>query len=121
MVNYGKKLVYVDGAEIRPVFTANGHYMINIFDDLQDILNVDDLNVKNVNSADDEVFLDTIMTDDISDEEMDLEVDVDEETIEEVILPGGRQEQDFSKGSQVLGGLHRRRQLGQVSSGQLLP
>ncbi|CAL1126962.1 unnamed protein product [Cladocopium goreaui] len=85
MVNYGKKLVYVDGAEIRPVFTANGHYMINIFDDLQDILNVDDLNVKNINSADDEVFLDTIMTDDISDEEMDLEVDVDEETIEEVI------------------------------------
>ena len=67
MVNYGKKLVYVDGAEIRPVFTANGHYMINIFDDLQDILNVDDLNVKNINSADDEVFLDTIMTDDISD------------------------------------------------------
>ena len=44
------------------------------------------MNVKNINSADDEVFLDTIMTDDISEEEMDLEVDVDEETIEEVIF-----------------------------------
>ena len=86
MVNYGKKLVYVDGTEIKPVFTTNGHYMINIFDDLQNILNVEDLEQKDVNAAGEEVFLDTVMTDDVSDEELDLEVDVDEETIEEMIF-----------------------------------
>ena len=86
MVNYGKKLVYVDGTEIKPVFTTNGHYMINIFDDLQNILNVEDLEQKDVNAAGEEVFLDTVITDDISDEELDLEVDVDEEIIEEMVF-----------------------------------
>ena len=34
MVNYGKTLVYVDGVGINPLISTNGHYMINIFDDL---------------------------------------------------------------------------------------
>lgn len=38
MVKYGKKLVYVDGVEIKLIMSPNGHYMINIFDDLNNIL-----------------------------------------------------------------------------------
>lgn len=42
VVDYGKKLVLVDGVEVKPTFTANGHYMVNIYGDLQDILNVEE-------------------------------------------------------------------------------
>ena len=44
MVNYARsKLIYIDGVEIKPVLTANGHCMINIFDDLPDVLHIADL------------------------------------------------------------------------------
>ena len=46
MVNYGKKMVYVDGIEIKPIISPNGHYMINIYDDLNNILQVEDLYYK---------------------------------------------------------------------------
>ena len=86
MVGYGEKLVYVDGVEIKPLISANGHYLINIFDDLNNILHVEDLYSKSTVSDETEVFLDTVISDDISDEEPDLEVDVDEGMIDEVIF-----------------------------------
>ena len=84
MVDYGKKIIYIDGVEIKPVLTANGHYMINIFDDLQDVLQINDLFVKNDN--DEQVFLDSVITEQISDEEMDLEVDVGEDMIGQCVF-----------------------------------
>jgi hypothetical protein len=86
MVNYGKKLVYVDGVEIKLIMSPNGHYMINIFDDLNNILHAEDLYYKATVSDETEVYLDTVISDDISDEELDLEVDVDEHIIDEVIF-----------------------------------
>eukprot|EP00435_Cladocopium_sp_Y103_P055690 s447_g18.t1 len=85
-VLYGKKLIYIDDVEIKPAFTANGHYMINIFDDLQDVSNMADLNVKEVEANDNAVFLDTVITDEISDEEMDLEVDVDGDMVDQCVF-----------------------------------
>ena len=72
MVNYGEKLVYVDGVEINPLISTNGHYMINIFDDLNNILHVKDLYYKLTVSDETEVYLDTVISDDISDEELDF-------------------------------------------------
>ena len=72
MVNYGKKLVYVDGVEINPLISTNGHYMINIFDDLNNILHVKDLYYKLTVFDETEVYLDTVISDDISDEELDF-------------------------------------------------
>jgi hypothetical protein len=72
MVNYGKKLVYVDGVKINPLISTNGHYMINIFDDLNNILHVKDLYYKLTVSDETEVYLDTVISDDISDEELDF-------------------------------------------------
>ena len=86
MVDYGEKLVYVDGVEIKPFISANGHYLINIFNDLNNILHVEDLYSKSTVSDETEVFLDTVISDDISDEEPDLEVDVDEGMIDEMIF-----------------------------------
>ena len=79
MVDYGKKMIYIDGVEIKPVLTAN-----NIFDDLQDVLQINDLFVKNDN--DEQVFLDSVITEQISDEEMDLEVDVGEDMIDQCVF-----------------------------------
>ena len=72
MVNYGKTLVYVDGVGINPLISTNGHYMINIFDDLNNILHVEDLYSKSTVSDETEVYLDTVISDDISDEELDF-------------------------------------------------
>ena len=72
MVNYGKRLVYVDDAEIKPIISSNGHYMINIFNDLNNILHVEDLYYKATVSDETEVYLDTVISDDISDEELDF-------------------------------------------------
>jgi hypothetical protein len=60
--------------------------MINIFDDLNNILHAEDLYYKATVSDETEVYLDTVISDDISDEELDLEVDVDEHIIDEVIF-----------------------------------
>ena len=84
VVDYGNKVVRVDGVAVKPAYTPNGHYMLNIFDDLQDVLNVEDFVAK---KEDDEetTFVNSMITDDISDMEYDLEVTMDEGVVEESI------------------------------------
>ena len=84
VVDYGNKVVRVDGVAVKPAYTSNGHYMLNIFDDLQDVLNVEDFVAK---KEDDEetTFVNSMITDDISDMEYDLEVAMDEGVVEESI------------------------------------
>eukprot|EP00434_Breviolum_minutum_P011884 symbB.v1.2.010485.t1/scaffold674.1/size176181/2 len=84
VVDYGNKVVRVDGVAVKPAYTSNGHYMLNIFDDLQDVLNVEDFVAK---KEDDEetTFVNSMITDDISDMEYDLEVTMDEGVVEESI------------------------------------
>ena len=86
VVDYGKKLVLVDGVEVKPTFTANGHYMVNIYDDLQDILNVEEF-VKAERGIEEEepTYIGSMVTDDVSDLEFDAEVTLEEGVAEESV------------------------------------
>eukprot|EP00435_Cladocopium_sp_Y103_P037737 s3600_g10.t1 len=48
VVNYGKKSVMIGKFEVKPAFTPTGHYMLNIFDDLKDVMNFDELYNKEI-------------------------------------------------------------------------
>ena len=86
VVDYGKKLVLVDGIEVKPTFTANGHYMVNIYDDLQDILNVEEF-VKAERGIEEEepTYIGSMVTDNVSDLEFDAEVTLEEGAAEESV------------------------------------
>lgn len=77
LVNYGSKTVKVSGVPVKPSFTKNGHYMINIFDDLQDVMSIEELQDKTDHFEDDQTFIASMLTDDTSDFEQDIEVDMD--------------------------------------------
>ena len=86
VVDYGSKLVRVDGVAVKPAYTSNGHYMLNIFDDLQDVLIVEEFVAKKDDDDEDETtFVNTMITDDVSDLEYDVEVTMDEGVVEESI------------------------------------
>lgn len=68
-VNYGKQVIKVDDIIVKHARTSNGHYMIHLFDDLQDALNVDMLNEEN---EEEPTFMASMMTDDASDMEFDI-------------------------------------------------
>ena len=80
VVDYGKKSVMTGETPVKPAFTANGHYMINIYDNLEDVLSFDELNNIDVSQ---ETFLASVITDDVSDFEADLEVEATEQEAEE--------------------------------------
>ena len=83
VVDYGKKSVMVGEVPVKPAFTSNGHYMINIYDDLEDVLSFDELHNIDVSQ---ETFLDSVITDDVSDFEADLDVEVSEQEAEEFVF-----------------------------------
>ena len=76
----------MDGVEVKPTFTANGHYMVNIYDDLQDILNVEEF-VKAERGIEEEepTYIGSMVTDDVSDLEFDAEVTLEEGVAEESV------------------------------------
>ena len=53
-VNYGQQSSRVDGVPVKPSRLPNGHYMINLFDDLQDAMNVTMLDIED---ADDTTYI----------------------------------------------------------------
>lgn len=73
----------IGDVEVKPAFTPNGHYVLNIFDELEDVMNFEDLNSKEV---DHETFVDSIITDEVSDFDPDLEVELDEEQADEFVV-----------------------------------
>ena len=81
---YGNKLVRVDGVAVKPAYTSNGHYMLNIFDDLQDVLNVEDFVAKK-DEENEVTFVNSMITDDVSDMEYDIELAMDDGVAEESI------------------------------------
>ena len=83
VVDYGKKSVMIGEVPVKPAFTSNGHYMINIYDDLEDVLSFDELHNIDVSQ---ETFLDSVITDDVSDFEADLDVEVSEQEAEEFVF-----------------------------------
>ena len=86
VVDYGNKMVRVDGVAVKPAYTSNGHYMLNIFDDLQDVLNVEEFVAKKEDEDEDETtYVNSMVTDDVSDLECDVEVTLDEGVVEESI------------------------------------
>ena len=79
-------MVRVDGVAVKPAYTSNGHYMLNIFDDLQDVLNVEEFVAKKEDEDEDETtYVNSMITDDVSDLECDVEVTLDEGVVEESI------------------------------------
>ena len=50
-VNYGQQSIRVDGVPVKPSRTPNGHYMINLFDDLQDAMNVTMLDIEDADDT----------------------------------------------------------------------
>ena len=83
MVNYGKKSVMIGNVEVKLAFTPNWHYMLNIFDDLEDVMNFEELNSKEV---DHETCIDSIITDEVSDFEQDLEVEMEDKIADEFVF-----------------------------------
>ena len=81
---YGKQEVRVDGKTIRTSRTPNGHYMMNLYDDLQDILNVTDLEKEKETDADKTIYLPSMLTDEVSDMEPDVIVEFDK--VDDMIL-----------------------------------
>ena len=58
----------IGDVQVKPAFTTNGHYMINIFDDLEDVLGFAELDNIDVSV---ETFVDSMITDEVSDFEAD--------------------------------------------------
>ena len=80
-VDDGSKLVRVDGVAVKPAYTSNGHYMLNIFEDL----NVEEFVNKKEEEDDETTYINSMITDDVSDLECDVEVTLDEGVVEESI------------------------------------
>ena len=80
-VKYGSKRVFVGDVEVTPAFTNNGHYMLNIFDDLEDVLHLESLQDK---ETEQDAYIESIYTDDVSDFEPDLDVDMTLDEAEEI-------------------------------------
>ena len=94
VVDYGRKITKIGDVHVKPAFTNNGHYMINIFDDLEDVLSFDELDNIDVSV---ETFLDTVITDDVSDFEADLEVEVSTEEAEEFVFAATMKSQQHER------------------------
>ena len=69
VVDYGRRTVMIGDVHVKPAFTANGHYMINIYDDLEDVLSFDELHNIDVTA---ETFVDSVITAEVPDFKADL-------------------------------------------------
>ena len=81
-VNYGEQTIKVNGKPVKPSRTSNGHYMINLFDDLQYVMNVTMLEDEDPEQV---AYVGSVLTDDVSDLEMNVEVDMHDQMIEDVV------------------------------------
>ena len=94
VVDYGRKTVMIGDVHVKPAFTTNGHYMINIFDDLEDVLSFAELANIDVSV---ETFVDAVITDEVSDFEADLEVEVSEKEAEEFVFAATMKSQQHER------------------------
>ena len=81
-VNYGQQTIKVNGKEVKPSRTSNGHYMINLFDDLQDVMNVTMLEKED---PDQTIYVGSMLTDDVSDMECEIEVEMADDVIDDTV------------------------------------
>ena len=81
-VNYGQQSIKVNGKPVKPARTTNGHYMINLFDDLQDVMNVTMLEK---NDVDQTIYVGSMLTDDVSDMECAIEVEMTDDMIDDTV------------------------------------
>ena len=79
---------------VKPAFTASGLYMINIYDDLEDVLSFDELIYIDV---DGETFVDSVITDDVSDFEFDLDVEATDKEAEEYVFAATMKSQQHER------------------------
>ncbi|CAL1173933.1 unnamed protein product [Cladocopium goreaui] len=94
VVDYGRKTVMIGDVQVKPAFTTNGHYMINIFDDLEDVLSFAELDNIDVSV---ETFVDSMITDEVSDFEADLDVEVSEKEAEEFVFAASMKSQQHER------------------------
>ena len=94
VVDYGRKTVMIGDVQVKPAFTTNGHYMINIFDDLEDVLSFAELDNIDVSV---ETFVDSMITDEVSDFEADLDVEVSEKEAEEFVFAATMKSQQHER------------------------
>jgi len=92
--NYGRKIAMIGDVQVKPVFTINGHYMINIFDDLEDVLSFAELDNIDVSV---ETFVDSMITDEVSDFEADLDVEVSDKEAEEFVFAASTKGQQHER------------------------
>ena len=94
VVDYGRRTVMIGDVHVKPAFTANGHYMINIYDDLEDVLSFDELHNIDVTA---ETFVDSVITAEVPDFKADLEVEVSEKEAEEFVFAASMKSQQHER------------------------